>query len=361
MPSRILVVDDEPATGELCRDFLEVGGYAVSVDNGGRAALQRLAGESFDLVLTDLSMPVMDGLALLKEVKRLYPLTEVIVMTAYGSIASAVEAMKSGAYDYITKPFTGELIAATVKRCLETQALKRRLGQTQDELLKKEKLAAIGSMASGVAHRMRNPLGIILMCVQYLGGKLESHQEYSQILSAIEDKAKTLEKLTRDFIEYSHASQIRRVPSSLAPLIDGVLKAAAARCRIQGVEVVSRVPAPLPLLSLDVDLIREALTNIVDNALDAMKAPGGRITLEVGANGAPDPIQVVISNTGPCPDPETLTKIFDPFFTTKETGIGLGLTIARQVVEGHEGKIWVQADPSSRATSVFIQLPVTEP
>jgi signal transduction histidine kinase len=358
MPSRILVVDDELATRELCRDFLELAGYSVEAEDGGQAALDRLAKDSFDLVLTDLSMPVMDGLSLLKEVKKLYSQTEVMVMTAYGSIASAVEAMKSGAYDYITKPFSRELLAATVRRCLETQALKTKLGQAQDELLKKEKLAAVGSMAAGIAHRMRNPLGIIMMCAQYLQGKMKDNPESASILSVIEDKSKTLEKLIRDFIEYSRASQAQRVPANIAQLIEEVLQAAETRCRIQGVEVVRRLPSRLPSLSLDADLVREAITNIVDNALEAIQSPGERLTVEAKDHGPSGRVQVIISNTGSCPEPETAKKMFEPFFTTKETGIGLGLAIARQVVEGHGGSISVRPDTAARTTSFVIELPV---
>jgi signal transduction histidine kinase len=360
MPPRVLVVDDESATRELCRDFLELGGCAVDVEEGGQAALDRLSRESYDLVLTDLSMPVMDGLALLKEVKKLYPRTEVMVMTAYGSIASAVEAMKSGAYDYITKPFSRELLAATVRRCLETQGLKARLEEAQGELLKKEKLAAIGSMAAGIAHRMRNPLGIILMCAQYLEGKFRDNSEVASVLSAIEDKAKALEKLIRDFVEYSRGDETQRVPTNIVQLIDEVLKASETRCRLQKVEVIRRVPARLPSVSLDADRIREAFINIVDNALDAIQLPGERLTVEAKDSSA-GRLQVVISNTGSCPEPQTLRKMFEPFFTTKETGIGLGLAITRQVVEGHGGTISVQANLPERSTSFVVEFPVEVP
>lgn len=355
MSSKVLIVDDELAARELCRDFLEVDGYDLEVVDGARPALERLAQVPFDLVLTDLSMPVMDGLSLLKEVKRAHPTVEVIMMTAYGSIASSVEAMKSGAFDYITKPFSREILSATVGRCLQTQGLKAQLARAREELVKKEKLAAIGAMAAGIAHRMRNPLGIIMMCAQYLEGKLVASEEHRQILVAIEEKVRTLEKLTRDFIEYSRASQAKRIEAHIGRLIEDVLENVKTRCRIQGVELVREVPEGLPAVKLDTDLVREALANIVDNALEAMNG-AGRVT--VRASGLSEGgVEVAIENTGSCPEPGLLEKIFEPFFTTKEMGIGLGLAIVRQVVEAHGGSARAAGNPEARTTTFSLRFP----
>ena len=143
----------------------------------------------------------------------------------------------------------------------------------------------------------------------------------------------------------------------MAQLIDEVLKASETRCHLQEVEVIRRVPARLPAVSLDADRVREAFINIVDNALDAIQSPGERLTVEAKDSSA-GRLQVVISNTGSCPEPQTLEKMFEPFFTTKETGIGLGLAITRQVVEGHGGTISVQPDAAERTTSFVIEFPV---
>ncbi|MBI3291304.1 MAG: response regulator, partial [Elusimicrobia bacterium] len=104
MAERILIVDDEEASRELCRDFLEADGYTLQVAEGGEAALRLLEPSPCPLVITDLNMPQMNGLELLRVIKQRYPDTEVILITAYGEIKTAVEAMRDGAFDYITKP-----------------------------------------------------------------------------------------------------------------------------------------------------------------------------------------------------------------------------------------------------------------
>src|ERR1044071_1433455 len=184
------VVDDEFTTRDLCKEFLETDGYEVETCDHPKKALALLSLKRYDLILSDLSMPGLNGIDFVKEVKYHYPSVSIVVMTAFGSVSSAVESMKAGAYDYITKPFPRDLLRATIKRCLESHNLKREISKMQNELFKKDKLAAVGSMAGAIAHRMRNPLSIIQMCAQYLGTRLTSNQEYMQVLAAIEEKVK---------------------------------------------------------------------------------------------------------------------------------------------------------------------------
>jgi two-component system, NtrC family, sensor histidine kinase HydH len=272
-------------------------------------------------------------------------------------VASAVESMKAGAYDYITKPFPRDLLRATVRRCLESHNLKREISKMQAELLKKDRLAAVGSMAGAIAHRMRNPLSIIQMCAQYLEGQLSANQEQVQVLKAIEEKVKVLEQLTRDFVEYSRASRIRKSPEYLEKLADEVIMNVAPRCKIQGVEVERRYKPNLPTIHVDADLIREVLTNLIDNALEAMKG-SGRIIVSVDTDAAGNMLMAV-NNTGSVLSEELQEKIFEPFFTTKETGMGLGLAIVKQVIEGHGGRIAARGDAKSQTTTFKIQLPIT--
>ncbi|MCB4757726.1 MAG: response regulator, partial [Elusimicrobia bacterium] len=151
----ILIVDDEVLSQDLCRDFLSSEEYEISTCGDAKKALALLELKRFDLILADLTLPDVDGVELVKQVKYRHPHTSIIIMTAFGSVSTAVESMKAGAYDYITKPFPRDLLRATVRRCLESHNLRREISKMQSELFKKEKLAAVGSMAGAIAHRMR--------------------------------------------------------------------------------------------------------------------------------------------------------------------------------------------------------------
>ncbi|HET7343116.1 MAG TPA: sigma-54 dependent transcriptional regulator [Methylomirabilota bacterium] len=137
--TRILVVDDEPKLGRLIVEMLEGAGHEVARASGGREALQRVAAGELDVVLTDLRMPDIDGMMVLRETRRLSPHTDVVIMTAYATAQNAVEAMKEGAVDYLQKPFTPDELRLAVHKALarqellhENQALRERLGSRPD-------------------------------------------------------------------------------------------------------------------------------------------------------------------------------------------------------------------------------------
>lgn len=132
----ILVVDDEPEMRALLQDVLQEAGYRVSVSDGGREALRRLSEDDYGVVLTDLRMKGMQGIELLTEIKRTAPEINVILMTAFGSVETAIEAMKQGAYDYLIKPIKNEELLRVTERAIREAALRREVGRLRREVLK---------------------------------------------------------------------------------------------------------------------------------------------------------------------------------------------------------------------------------
>src|SRR5688500_3052779 len=130
MAARVLVVDDEPKLARFVHEMLELDGHAIVRAGGGAEALARLSEGGFDVVVTDLRMPEVDGLAVLRVARALVPAPAVVLMTAYGTAESAVEAMKAGAADYVTKPFSMDELRLRVRRLAEargTEAQRARL------------------------------------------------------------------------------------------------------------------------------------------------------------------------------------------------------------------------------------------
>lgn len=349
--ARILVVDDESGFRELCVDLLTDAGFEVEAATDGQMALDRLSQSSFQLVLTDINMPHMDGMTLLKNVKARFPLVEVVLMTAFGGLQSALEALRFGAYDYITKPFTREALVATVGRCLEKQRLSVELKRVQEQLIEKERLAALGSVSGWLAHRMRNPLSVIQMCAQYLMSHFPASDEKREVVLAIEDKVKVLERMTHDFIGFSRTYQPRLQPEDIHELVNDVLSGIRARTELQKVEIKKRYEDPLPLVPMDKELMGEVLGYLVDNALEAIQGPG---TLTISARRSPEGIRMEVSDSGPALPDEVRRRLFEPFFTTKERGTGLGLAIARRVIECHGGSLTIK---SGSPTTFQIFLP----
>lgn len=355
--SRILIVDDEAPSRDLCFDILQEGGYTVlETARNGEEALALLSQRPFQLVLTDINMPRMTGLELLKRGKPLHPDVDFILMTAYGFLQTALEALRSGAYDYITKPFSGDVLLATVRRCLEKRRLAQDLLAAQEKLVKNEKLAALGSMSGWLAHRMRNPLNVILMCAQYLKTKLPEPDENREVVMAIEDKVNNLEKMTRDFIDFSRSHQPSLQPEDLHALMERVLEHMASRFRIQKVAVEKTFDTEIPMLLLDREQLEEVFGNLFDNALEAM---GGLGTIRLLTQRTSLGVAIDVANSGTPMPADLLGRVFEPFFTTKERGTGLGLAIVQRVLESHGGRVTVTANPET-TFRLWLPLPADE-
>jgi len=143
---RILVVDDDPNIREACMEYLQMNGYSVDESKNGEECLRQLKQNYYQIILTDLMMPGIDGMGVLKAVKKEYPQSDVIIMTAYGTIENAVEAMKLGAYDYITKPFKIDELGILINRCLEKQRLAREVDELKEVVNLYEVSKAISSL-----------------------------------------------------------------------------------------------------------------------------------------------------------------------------------------------------------------------
>ncbi|MBK8574302.1 MAG: HAMP domain-containing histidine kinase [Elusimicrobia bacterium] len=213
-------------------------------------------------------------------------------------------------------------------------------------------MAALGSVSGWLAHRMRNPLSVIQMCAQYLMAHFSTTDENREVVLAIEDKVKVLERMTHDFIGFSRTYQPRLQPEDIHDLVNDVLSGLRARFELQKVEMNKRYEEPLPLVPLDKELMSEVLGYLVDNALDAIQGPG---TLTIRARQSPAGVLMEVSDTGPALAEDVRRHLFEPFFTTKERGTGLGLAIARRVIESHGGELTIKG---GSPTTFQIRLPI---
>ncbi len=225
------------------------------------------------------------------------------------------------------------------------------LEQAQAQLIRQERLAAVGQLASTVGHELRNPLGVV-MNVLYLmeaaagddpGGPIRRHVATAKR----EISAATL--IVSDLLDYSAGRQPILAPVQVTELVAEALSVAPPP---KGVQVVQHGD---PRLSIDADhdQIRQALLNLITNGYDAM--PGGG-TLTIMAAPGPDSVQLTVTDTGSGMDAETREAIFTPFFTRKARGIGLGLAVTKRIVEAHHGTITVHSEPSA-GSSFTITVP----
>ncbi len=240
---------------------------------------------------------------------------------------------------------------------LEQRVIERtaQLQEVQEQLVRQEKLATLGQLASGVSHELRNPLGVLNNASYFLkivlAGADETVQEYLNIISAEVRKA---EKIVSDLLSFSRQRTAIREPVLLADLLENELAAIAPPPA--GIVIINRVSADLPLVLVDPQQIGQVLTNLITNACQAMSA-GGTLTFTAAQEGPR--LALSVSDSGPGIPPENLTKIFEPLFTTKARGIGLGLAVSKQLVEANEGELAV-ISPPGQGCQFIVRLPISQ-
>jgi len=242
-----------------------------------------------------------------------------------------------------------ELYRELAERLAETN---RRLEQAQAEARRSERLAALGQLSAGLAHEIRNPLGVIKGSAEMLGQKLAASDELSRELAGyISTEVNRLSALVTEFLDFARPLHAQRHPVDIARLLDRTLETVASRWKGKPVRVERSYAGPLPLVPLDESLCEQAFLNLVQNAYEAMEDNGGtlRAELRTVAHKHREGVDVLLSDTGPGVPPNLQEEIFNPFVTTKKTGVGLGLSIVSKIVDGHDGFIKVANRPQGGA------------
>lgn len=223
------------------------------------------------------------------------------------------------------------------------------------EMVQNEKLVSMGRMVAGIAHEIRNPLGIIRSSSELLVSRLKDKDPLTvKILSAIHEESVRLSKTVSEFLDYARPKTLKLEPADLGLVIDQALAFLEQKCRDQGVEVV-RQYAPGIIVQADKDLLYRAVYNILVNALEAMndqpgEGEGGvRGQIVVQASGEKGGASLSVMDTGPGIPADIRDKLLDPFFTTKESGTGLGLAITANILRSHGASIALGDNPEGGA------------
>lgn len=260
----------------------------------------------------------------------------------------------------------GELEAGLLQMEDHITTVVERLQQHEMESLHREQLAALGQLAAGLAHELRNPLTPIKILVQ---GALERNDGSSlpyEHLQLIESEVIRLERLLQDFLDFARPPTPNVNNVDLRDMIDGAVELVQARAQSQGVVLRRKYPQdPVPA-DIDSTQMNQVILNLLLNALD-MLSSGGWIEITIRSEDAPSDSPsspgfgvrqtITIRDSGPGFDPEILQRLFEPFVSTKETGTGLGLSICQRIVEAHRGRI-AAANAAGGGAVISIVLPM---
>lgn len=255
------------------------------------------------------------------------------------------------------------LASAYARRASESRRKQRQaegeVERLEKEIRRQEKLAAIGTLAAGVAHEIRNPLSSIKGYATYFKQKFPEDSEDREAAAAMLNEANRLNRVISDLLGLSARGELKLKPADLAAATAHVARLLRQNAASRGVNVIVRLAPRIPPALADMERISQALLNLCLNSLDAMSDGG---TLTVAVSGGKNRICLIVRDTGSGIPPEIMEKIFDPYFTTKGSGTGLGLPMVYKIVRAHNGGVDVSsriAGPSSPGGTIFrIWLPV---
>jgi len=241
----------------------------------------------------------------------------------------------------------------------ERNCLQLKVEEATKQLLRSEKMSAVGQLAAGVAHEINNPLGVILGFSQALAARIPAGGPLGMAVQSIEREVLRCKNLVQDLLTFSRTSQLDQELLDINKTIEGALSLVQAEARITKVNIRQDMASHLPPILGNKTQIQQVVINLANNALDAM-SKGGTLNLKTElVEGIPKSwVSLTISDTGPGIPPEVLTHIFEPFFTTKPVGqgTGLGLSLVHEIMQKHSGIIDVRSSPGN--TEFRLKFPI---
>lgn len=373
----ILIVDDDTALLQALPQALRLRIQDVTVDiaDSAQKAFFLIEQNDYDVIVSDIKMPGMDGLTLLAKIKALRPETPTLLITGHGEHNLAIQALRGGAYDFIQKPIDRDYFVAALLRAVQTHNLRRQVLEQQHlleqharslehtvqertrELL--EANAAKDEFLSIASHELKTPLSSLKGMTQLLRRRLErAGSNEASSLASIERSIRRMELLINDLLNTTQMTTgmfvLNPTRCDMVTLCQRLIEEFQA-ATLQAPEVLLERPDEPIEAEIDVDRISQVILNLLTNA--QKYSPGGApITVKLHREGAMYTISV--SDRGVGIPPEVLSHIFERFYrvpgiqpqTGSHIGLGLGLYISHKIIECHSGTITVQSHPGTGST-----------
>ncbi len=374
---RILVIDDEEGIRAGCCRALEPHGFKVETAPSFREGLKRINEELFDLILLDVMLPDGRGINLLGPIRERDPDTIAVVITGYATAELAVEAIQHGAYNFISKPFTANMLLITVNQGLEKRQLSldsKRMHALEQEALElaraKEQAGILNEFKSHfavmVAHELRSPVSgvqsLVRIMLRGMAGELSAQQ--AELLERVNTRLDFLLMLINDLLTLAASksleSEVPLEPVSLEKVLSGVIERHKEQAQEKQISLEMTLSDPAIRVSATEEGLDTVLRNLLSNAIKYTPNQG-RVQVLVDQEG--DTARIRVIDTGIGIAPEDIPHIGEEFFRAKEVhqkgiiGTGLGMSIAKQFVERFGGQIHIDS-LLGQGTTFSITLPV---
>jgi len=341
----VLVVDDDDKFRSFVHEALEDAGLTVHEGKNGKEALDAFTNSTFDLMLLDFKLPDMNGLDVLKSVREKSPSTDVMVVTGFKDIDLAVDLLKLGAKEYVTKPIEPSELVRRIRTAVRARTAERRLRQLQLDF------------SSRLYYDLRSPLHTILSTLEYL--EKDTASAFSDRQKVLMESMRTnlhgMTSILNDLIDItlleSGTIEIEKLPTNLDDLLPGIVERFRPKAAAKKLSLSCSAGKNIPTVPVDAERIKQVFNNLLDNAVKYTDKGEINVHLSVRKpNGSSDEfVEVTVSDSGAGIPREELPLVFDKYkdmLTGKSSSkrtTGLGLAICRSIVEAHHGMLTVDS------------------
>lgn len=352
---KILVVDDNIDFVSYVRKVLEGEDYQLSIALDGKTALEKTYHERPNLILLDLKLPDLSGEEVLEKVMEVNKDIAVMVITGYGDDQVAIDMMRKGAIDFLTKPVDHQVLLKAIQNAFEIR-------EAQLEEKKSETYPSFEKFFPFLAHEIRNPLHAIAGALAIIKRRSNPDDPFlSQSIKIINEEVQHLNDFVQECLNFIRPPDVLRFSEvNLAEMIGAAQSMLTHMYDLEPKKIAFtvRIDRDLPAVCVNYEEIKQAFVNIMKNGIEAMPE-GGELAIEARRSPASsEMVEILFRDQGVGIKEEVMQSLFNPFFTTKPRGNGLGLAICRRIiVERHDGEIDIQSE-ENRGTTVKVVLPI---
>ena len=357
----ILLIDDDITYLQGFKRQLVMEGYQVQTGMSGEECLNSLQKDTLDLLLLDLRMPEIDGADVCRQIRKIDKFRDlpIVMLTASDAKEDVIRSFEAGVNDYIVKSGDFRVTKSRVYSIIRRRHFEGITRALNEKMIRQEKLAGMGQLASTLGHELRGSLGIIRSSVYFLKMKMKNQMDEKILkhVDILDQEAVNANRIIEDTLDFARVKPPQLQEADICKFIKMILSKIAIP---KNVKVTTNHQGGQTRIQIDPAQMERVFLNLIANACDAMELKEGELTIQsriIANANQPKKMEISLRDSGTGILKGNLKKIFDPLFTTKTKGTGLGLAVCENIVKAHGGTIEVQSQVD-QGTTFTIRLPL---
>jgi len=365
MKGKILIVDDDANMRESVNDNLEVEGYETAQASSAAEAVAQVKKTRFDVILMDYNLTDGTGIDAIQQIRALNTESQILMVTAHASLDTALKAIQESVDDFLTKPVNFDHLKRAIAKSLEKMRLKQDLQNAND---KNMRLSAMKSKFMSMAsHDLSNSLMTLQVSFEMLSASLKPDEEQLKKMRYISNGIGQISRLIEDLVDWASIEQGKfRLETNLfdaGSLVEETVVGPQARASVRGLVLTTVLEPGLPTIAADKKRLSQVLNNLLENAI-RHTPKGGAVTVTAAKD--PGGVRFTVRDTGDGISPDEVGKLFQSFYQGEKSAsgggrLGLGLSISREIVDSHGGRIWVESEGLGKGAAFLFTVPVGRP